>query len=158
MQTICNKNIRFSLLLLKRYRAKILHMEEVLSQSNLKVTKPRLAVLGALSSANYPLSAQAVYELVAKEGLNLSTVYRTLNSFVEAGLAKKEVNVEKENVYSLISQEDNHVLVCVKCHKKMPLPGCPYHEANEKIEEETGFSILDHNTEIYGICPDCRSK
>ena len=70
----------------------------------------------------------------------------------------KEINAEKENVYSLASDEDSHVLVCVKCHKKTKLEGCPYHEANQRIEEKTGFAILDHSTEIYGVCPQCQKN
>lgn len=142
----------------KGIRAKMKKMEELLAKAHLKVTKPRLAVLKALSRTSFPLSALSIYEEVKGEGLNLSTVYRILNTFAETGLVKKEINSEKENVFLLSSSEDSHVLVCVECHNKTPLEGCPYHEANEKIEELTGFSILDHNTEIYGICPKCQEK
>ncbi|MBQ2070483.1 MAG: transcriptional repressor, partial [Bacilli bacterium] len=58
----------------------------------------------------------------------------------------------------LESEEDNHVLICTKCHKTVKLEGCPYHEVNEAIESQTGFVLQDHNTEIYGICPDCQNK
>lgn len=133
-------------------------MNDLLTAKGLKITRSRLAVLRVLSFSAYPMTAEAVQEKLKKEGFNLSTVYRTLNTFVENGIAKKEINVEKENVFSLASEEDTHVLVCVKCHKKTPLEGCPYHEANEAIEEQTGFSILDHSTEIYGVCPDCQKK
>lgn len=136
--------------------ANIDSMQEILEKSGLKVTKPRLAVLRVLAEASFPLTSLSIWEELKKEGFNLSTIYRTLNSFSDAGLVKKEFNADKENVFSLVTHEDSHVLVCVKCHKKTPIEGCPYHEANEKIEEETGFSIFDHNTEIYGICPDCQ--
>ena len=133
-------------------------MKELLASKGLKVTKPRLAVLNVLSKASYPLTAEGVSAKLKNESINLSTVYRTLNHFADAGIVKKEINADKENVFSLEGEEDSHVLVCVKCHKKKKLEGCPYHEANEQIENETGFSILDHSTEIYGICPDCRIK
>ena len=133
-------------------------MNNLLASKGLKVTRSRLNVLRVLSASSFPMTAEAVYEKLNQEGFNLSTVYRTLNTFVESGIAKKEVNVDKENVFSLDSEEDAHVLVCVKCHKKTPLKGCPYHEANEAIEEETGFAILDHSTEIYGVCPDCQKE
>lgn len=133
-------------------------MKNLLASKGMKVTRPRLAVLSVLNKASFPLTADAIYEKLGDEKINLSTVYRTLNMFAEAGLVKKEVNDEKENVFSLESDEDSHVLVCVKCHKKEKLEGCPYHEANEQIEEQTGFSIIDHSTEIYGICPECRKK
>ena len=133
-------------------------MKNLLASNGMKVTKPRLAILSELKKATFPLTAEAIYAKLRKEGINLSTIYRTLNLFAESGLVRKEVNDEKENVFSLESEEDSHVLVCVKCHKKEKLEGCPYHEANEQIEVQTGFAIIDHSTEIYGICPDCRKK
>ena len=132
--------------------------ESLLKNHGLKITSARIAVLSVLENNPLPLSAERIYEFTKKEGLNLSTVYRTLNSFVEAGLVKKEINQDKESIFSLESEEDNHVLICTKCHKTVKLEGCPYHEVNEAIESQTGFVLQDHNTEIYGICPDCQNK
>lgn len=132
--------------------------KDILREHGLKVTNARIELYRFLSSTSYPLSAEELYRNLAPHGLDLSTVYRSLNSFVEAGLAKKEVGPHKENLYLLLRDEECHVLVCLRCGKRVPLHGCPFHEANEAIEEETGFHVLDHNTEIYGICPDCRKK
>ena len=133
---------------------------DLLTQKGLKRTKPRIAILNALTKAQLPLTAEEIFFALKNKDINLSTVYRTLNSFTEVGLVKKEINKDKENIFMLVhdEHEDHHVLVCVKCHKVVPLKGCPYHEANEEIENETGFEIEDHNTEIYGVCPDCKVK
>lgn len=132
--------------------------KETLSIKGLRNTKAREAILQQLQALKYPLSAEAIFARLKSRSINLSTVYRTLRSFEEKGIVKREINANKENVYSLIKEEDAHVLVCVKCEKRVPLEGCPYHEANHRIEDETGFALLDHNTEIYGICPECRKK
>ncbi|MCR5505960.1 MAG: transcriptional repressor [Bacilli bacterium] len=135
-------------------------MSEILKNKELKNTKARSLILDVLKGAKVPLSADEIYDKVRNKGLNLSTVYRTLNTFFDNGIVNKEVNPQKENVFSLIKEdhEDHHVLICTKCHKIVPLKGCPYHEVNEKIEDETGFKIQDHNIEIYGVCPDCKDK
>ena len=130
---------------------------KLLQEHGLKATSARREVLRVLSSYSSPAKAEDVFKTLMEKGIDLSTVYRTLNSFVDAELAKREVGVHKENLYSLISEEDHHVLVCLKCGKKIPLEGCPYHDANEAIEKATGFKVHDHNTEIYGYCPDCQS-
>ena len=135
--------------------------ENLLSIHNLKRTKPRIAIIRVLQNNSLPLTAEQIFYQLKKEDINLSTVYRALNSFVDKGIVKKEINSNKENIFMLINDEhdDHHILVCLKCHKVVPLKGCPYHEANENIENITGFSIMDHNTEIYGVCPECqRSK
>jgi len=130
--------------------------KEILREHGLKATPARVETLRYLSSLNAPISAEDLFERLRHNGLDLSTLYRTLNSLASVGLVKKEVGARKENLFSLEREEERHLLVCLRCGKKIPLEGCPYHEVNESIEEKTGFKVLDHNTEIYGICPDCR--
>lgn len=130
--------------------------KEILREHGLKATPARVETLRYLSSLNAPISAEDLFERLRHNGLDLSTLYRTLNSLSSVGLVKKEVGARKENLFSLEREEERHLLVCLRCGKKIPLEGCPYHEVNESIEEKTGFKVLDHNTEIYGICPDCR--
>ena len=130
--------------------------KEILREHGLKATPARVETLRYLSSLNAPISADDLFERLRHNGLDLSTLYRTLNSLASVGLVKKEVGARKENLFSLEREEERHLLVCLRCGKKIPLEGCPYHEVNESIEEKTGFKVLDHNTEIYGICPDCR--
>ena len=130
--------------------------KEILREHGLKATPARVETLRYLSSLNAPISAEDLFERLRHNGLDLSTLYRTLNSLSSVGLVKKEVGSRKENLFSLEGEEERHLLVCLRCGKKIPLEGCPYHEVNESIEEKTGFKVLDHNTEIYGICPDCR--
>ena len=128
----------------------------LLKEKGLKVTEARLSVFHYLSTLSSPTTAEDLHWKLRGKGLDLSTIYRTLNTFVECQIAKKEVGRHKENLYSLVSEEESHLLVCMRCGKKIPLSGCPYHEVNESIQAQTGFRVLDHNTEIYGICPECQ--
>ena len=127
----------------------------LLRSHGLKATPSRLELLRYLSSLAVPTTAEELYLSIVDKKMDLSTIYRNLNAFVEAGLAKKEVSSKKENLYLLIREEECHVLVCVRCGKKVVLEGCPYHEVNHALEKKTGFRVLDHNTEIYGVCPAC---
>lgn len=129
----------------------------MLKTHNLKKTSARLEILDVLCNHPQPLSADEVAKLTSAR-CDLSTVYRNLNCFVEKGICKAEISPSQERIFSLIGDKDEHVLVCTECKRRVPLEGCPYEEANERIEEATGFHLIDHNTEIYGICPDCLKK
>ena len=61
---------------------------ETLTKYGLKRTKSRIAILGVLSKASLPMTAEDIFYGLKTKDINLSTVYRTLNSFVEAGLAE----------------------------------------------------------------------
>ena len=126
-----------------------------LKEHGLKITPARVLVLGYLGSLEAPITAEELHERIRDKGADLSTVYRTLNTFVEHGICLKEVGPRKENLYSLSREEVQHLLVCVRCGEKIPLEGCPYHEVHEEIERKSGYHLLDHSTEIYGICPKC---
>ena len=129
-----------------------------LKRHGLKVTPPRLELIRYLSSLDAPVTAEELFLHLRDKGFDLSTLYRNLNAFVEAGLAKKEVGARKQNLYLLVREKECHVLVCLRCGKKIILEGCPYHEVNHALEKQTGFRVLDHNTEIYGICPQCQGE
>ncbi|MFA6624757.1 MAG: transcriptional repressor, partial [Bacilli bacterium] len=109
----------------------------------LKKTKGREKILAVLKNSSFPMTCDDIYKKVSHFGVNLSTVYRSLNSFEECGIVKKEIGEDKKNVFTLIRDNDHHILVCIKCHKKVEIPGCPYHEANEKISKATGYQIID---------------
>lgn len=144
---------------LQEKRVKIKHMKEnAFINNGLKRTKNREKILSILKEAKNPLTAEDIFYSFQKKDINLSTIYRCLNTFEKKGMVKREINSNKENVFSLSNEEDNHILVCVKCHKRIPLKGCPFHEVNEKIESETGFHIQDQNIELYGLCKDCKKE
>ncbi len=124
----------------------------------LKNTKNRKLILDCLNKLNKPVTAEELYFLLKDENVDLSTIYRTLNSFYEKGIVKKEINSSKKNIFIVDNDNDSHVLVCKICHKRIPLHGCPYHKVNKKIEKATGFIVEDQNTEIYGVCPECQKK
>ena len=133
-----------------------MNVKDSLREHGLKATPPRVEILSMLSLLLAPVSAEELARKLADKDIDLSTIYRNLNAFVEAGLVKKEVGRGKENIFKLNQENEYHLLVCMHCGKTIPLPGCPYHEIHEEIERKTGFRLIDHNTEIYGICPDCQ--
>jgi len=126
--------------------------------NGLKNTKNRQLIFECLKNLNKPITAEELYFLLKDKKIDLSTIYRTLNSFYDNGIVKKEVNSSKKNIFMINNNDDSHVLVCKICHKRVPLKGCPYHKVNKNIEKKTGFIVEDQNTEIYGICPDCQKQ
>lgn len=129
-----------------------------LKDFGLKSTKSRQHILDILENTKTPLTAEDIYKEVIDDGLNLSTVYRTLTSFVDQSIVYKEIDKNGKAVYMIIKGEHKHVLICVKCGKHIYLNDCPYKEVNEKIFNDTGFEVENHNIEIYGLCKNCQKK
>lgn len=130
--------------------------DNILRKHGLKSTNARIKILNLLNKTDHPISADELYKIVKSDKIDFSTVYRTLSTFEAKNIVKKEISQNKINVYSLNNDKDCHYLVCVKCHKRIKLDFCPFHELHEEIEKQTGFELFDQNTEIYGICEDCK--
>jgi len=125
----------------------------------IKNTKAREQILNILKKANSPLNVDDISFKVRKYNINLSTIYRTLNTFVNNGIIKKELsNKDNKYYYSYISIKHYHILECNICHKKIRLDYCPFEGIEKDLYDKYGFEIDDENSIIYGICKECLSK
>lgn len=131
----------------------------LLRSCGLKYTRSREVILIYLKSAKQPAHAEQIYTELKERGssVNLSTVYRTLESLCEAGLANKVVFEESgKALYEYSDSTHRHHLVCVGCKKITPISSCPLAEYEQALEGETGYEITGHRLNVYGYCPECR--
>lgn len=127
--------------------------------AGLKWTKQRKSVYGILERSVEPLSAQQIYrELLRtedRETFAFSTVYRILSAFEDRGLVNRDIWPEDGTVfYSLNRGGHIHYAVCLDCHKRIPLAGCPF----AHFHPDTGakdFTVTGHKIELYGYCREC---
>ena len=125
----------------------------------MKNTQRRAAILAEVSASQGPVSAEEIFERLQERfpTLALSTVYRNLERFAADGLVEKETS--PDGVFRYAGKDDHgHYLVCTQCHSRVRLHECPLSAMEEKLEEETGFSIARHQLTLYGKCPDCKER
>ena len=138
---------------------KTLPYKETLIHEGLKNTKHRNSILHEVEQKGKPLTAEQVYLALVRQNIsiNLSSVYRILNTLVEKGLIiKTSMAGENKSLFELNNFEHKHYLVCMNCKKIISVEGCPIAEYENKLKEETGFDIIGHNLEIFGYCPKCK--
>lgn len=127
-----------------------------------KKTKQRVDIFKILYSSHEPISAAEIYSRLNQEQSSemyaFSTIYRNLIAFEKSGIVEKTVlSTEETAMYELKSGKHKHYVVCLKCHRKMPLPTCPLNEISREIEQSIpGFEITGHYLEVYGYCSNCR--
>lgn len=134
---------------------------DMLKSSDLKSTKQRSAVLDILKKFSQPVCAEDIYSELKKQELSvsLSTVYRTLDKLTEKGLVNKIVfSGSSKGLFELNTNVHKHYLICLGCRKIISIENCPLKDYEEKLAEETGFSIQGHRLNVYGYCPECRGK
>lgn len=123
----------------------------------MKRTKQREEVYHVLEMSEQPLSAAEIHERLPGH-YAISTVYRTLTAFEKAGIVSKSTIMDTDvALYALHAGGHQHYAICLGCHKKIPIDGCPFENASDKSVPE-GFQVTGHKIELYGYCDKCRSK
>lgn len=125
----------------------------------MKNTQRRTAILAEVSASQGPVSAEEIFQRLQNRfpTLALSTVYRNLERFAADGLVEKETS--PDGVFRYSGKDGHgHYLVCTQCHSRVRLHECPLSAMEEKLEEETGFSIDRHQLTLYGKCPACKER
>ena len=136
-----------------------MNYKDLLKKNDLRITKQRNLILDFINQTNKPVSGQEIYDsLREKMKIDLSTIYRNLNTLEEYNILLKTADIDGINYYQINNDDHKHFISCSVCHRKFIIENCPVHELEENLMAETGFIINGHNFEFYGICPDCQEK
>ena len=90
----------------------------LLRAAGLRSTHSRRKILDALIGADAPLAAEEIH---SQTGCDLSTVYRSLHAFVEAGLLDALPGTNGEKRFE-VRRAGGPRLMCLDCGKFLPLP------------------------------------
>lgn len=129
-----------------------------LRKKSFRVTPQRAVILETIAHKGGHLSAQEVY-IEARErlpGLNIATVYRTLDSLHSAGLIDLLSSGSKPMHFSLrdLSNPHGH-LVCRKCERIFEIGPAFVDRIVREVRQETGFVIDAHHLTLTGLCKLC---
>ncbi len=140
-------------------KGQVEYWEKKTRECGLRLTRQRKEILQTLVQATGPLSAREIFLKLkpVSESFELSTVYRSLHSFMERGLVRETDLGTGEKKYELNSGEHGHHLVCVGCGEILFL-GCPLREFEREVKEKTRYEIIEHRLNVLGVCPSCKGS
>lgn len=129
---------------------------ERLKKTSLKVTKPRLTVLKALTHGHGPYSAEELKKLPVARALDLVTIYRCLAHFEVEGLARRCDFGDGIARFEFASEHGHHHhVICRICRKTQTLDDCRVDELVKTVEK-LGYRKVGHVLEFFGICQKCQ--
>lgn len=133
---------------------------EFLLTKKMRLTPEREAIVQAVYSTHHHFDAeQWVGDLARRSGQNgasRSTIYRTLNLLVEAGLLRCVARTNDRQVYEHDYGYPAHDhLICRKCNAMIEFPNEAIAEVLEKIAADVGFRMAGHRLEVDGVCAEC---
>lgn len=83
--------------------------------------------------------------------ISISTVYRTLKLFEEAGMIERHEFRDGRARYEPASEDHHDHLIDLRSGKVIEFRDEEIERIQERIAEELGFDLVDHRLELYGI-------
>jgi Fur family ferric uptake transcriptional regulator len=124
-----------------------------------RVTRQRLLVADALAASGRRLTAEQLYRSLRRRdpAIGRATVFRTLETLVEAGVARR---LELDgHVYAYVAclPAHHHHIACTRCGRVEEIDEAYVTPIAERLAEEMGFEIDDARLDFYGRCATCRA-
>ncbi|HET9074689.1 MAG TPA: Fur family transcriptional regulator [Solirubrobacteraceae bacterium] len=133
-------------------------MEELLRAHDLRVTRPRLAVLEAVHRHPHA-DTHAIIAHVREDLPEVShqAVYDVLAALTQAGLVRRIQPQGSAARYEARVGDNHHHLVCRTCGAVADVD-CAVGAAPCLTAADTrGFSVEEAEVTFWGLCPDCRT-
>ena len=146
----------------KRTDPKI-RLEQMLSalrKNDFRITPQRLAVLKILAVSKGHPSAEEIHSRVKEDfpTTSLATVYKTVTLLREIGEVLELGFGHESSRYDGNKPYPHPHVICIRCHRIMDPEIDALTEMSDEISRKTGFEILNHRLDFFGICPECREK
>ncbi len=140
----------------KRFQAIVTKLKE----NNHKLTPQRLAIVRIVSHSIGHPNIEAIYEQLRADfpTMSLATVYRnimllkSLDEILELGFP------DGSNRYDGNKPYPHPHVICFECKKIIDPNLDTLQDMTAEIAAETGFQILTHRLDFFGICGDCLKK
>ena len=131
-----------------------------LKSAGLRITQPRLAILGALSKRAQPTSIETLHEDVGPQNCDLVTVYRCMSAFEDIGLVRRAFFHNGTALYEInLGQPTRYHVVCKTTNRVEELDAETADELRRAIEtvqeklRNRGYGDVGHIVEFFGVAP-----
>ena len=129
---------------------------KMLKAANLYRTSGRVAIMKVLIQADKPLNQVQIARRLGKEHFDKVTIYRTLESFLDAGLIHKAFIEKRAGHFELAhncTQSQCHPhFTCTRCGNTHCLMGMSLPMVRSPHK---GFIIHRQQVRLEGLCPAC---
>ncbi|HSP54724.1 MAG TPA: transcriptional repressor [Dehalococcoidia bacterium] len=124
-----------------------------------KVTPQRMLILSSLRHSRRHITASHILDDVrrAYPYVDVSTIYRTLNSAAALGLVSETNMGSGESEYEWIGVNRHHHLVCRSCGDVSSLDNTYLDSLATALHDELGFQADLGHFAIFGLCHSCLS-
>lgn len=127
------------------------------------LTKQRTRLLDVLKAhADEALTVDRLANLVGRDSISRSAIYRNLASLEKAGLVKRSpLSSSQTNGYRFVGSDEckNHLhLTCSVCGTVYHLPSPTSENLVERVLRESDFQVTMSDSVLTGVCARCKKN
>jgi len=132
---------------------------EKIRESRHKLTPQRLAVAKILARSEGHPSVETIYDRLRNDypTMSLATVYRNVMLIKSLGEVLELGFPEGGNRYDGNKPYPHPHVICVRCKKIIDPKLSSLQDLTREVTASSGFKILTHRMDFFGICGDCQS-
>ena len=136
------------------------YMIERLKENEFRITPQRIAIVEILANSYDHPGVDQIYREVTKKfpTTSLATVYKTVTLLKELGEVMEMGFGDESNRYDGRNPRSHPHIMCVKCKSITDPELSSLNEMSKELFTETGYKIVSHRLDFFGICPNCQKK
>lgn len=135
-------------------------LEQLCAEKGMRMTDQRRVIARVLNEASDHPDVEEVHRRVNEldNRISLSTVYRTVRLFEDAGIIERHDFGDGRARYEQADTEHHDHLIDVKTGKVIEFQNEQIEKLQEAVARELGYKLIDHKLELYGIPIDDQKK
>ena len=134
-------------------------LADLLRSRGLRLTAQRQLVLEAVYALGHATPDQVHADVSSKAaGVNITTVYRTLELLEELGLITHAHLTHGSPTYHPVGAEQHVHLVCRACSTIEEMPTEELAAMVRQLERERGFLLDVGHVALFGVCRRCAAE
>ncbi|MGH7987173.1 MAG: Fur family transcriptional regulator [Candidatus Binataceae bacterium] len=131
-----------------------------LREHGLKSTAPRDDIARVFFALGRHISAEELYTEVKKINphVGYATIYRTLKLLKDCALLSERHFDEGQARYEVAGGHHHDHFICENCGRIIEFEDDAIERMQEGVARKLGVILTRHKMELYGLCPECRTR
>lgn len=128
-------------------------IEDLCSRAGMRMTEQRRIIARVLDAALDHPDVEELYARASKidDNISISTVYRTVKLFEDAGIIERHEFRDGRSRYETISDEHHDHLIDLRSGKVIEFRDAEIEHLQEEVARRLGFKLVDHRLELYAV-------
>lgn len=128
-------------------------LEDACAAKGMRMTEQRRVIAQVLDQASDHPDVEELYRRssAVDPRISISTVYRTVKLFEDAGVIARHEFRDGRARYETIPDEHHDHLIDLRTGKVIEFRNEEIEELQDRIAAKLGFKLVDHRLELYGV-------